>query len=328
MPTIAPHDFGCYVQWAGFVCNQPAFALVEGDVCFPTLGGKRLTAHDGLLSAALARDRKTLVTCGEDGRVVRLSPDGAQQLTKQERKWIDVVACGPNGAVGFASGRTAWVITADTLKQFDHSHAVEGLDFAPKGMRLACGRYNGVSLHWISGSAAAEDLSWDGAHTAVRFSPNGKYVVTSMAENALHGWLLDSKKPAQGKHMRMSGYPAKPKSLSWSPKGRWLASSGAHAAICWPFFGKDGPMGKSPRELAPREDALVVEVACHPSQDVVAVGYDDGMITAVKIEDGAATPLRRPGKGKVSTLGWDDAGLRLAFGTQEGEAGIINISSI
>ena len=73
-----------------------------------------------------------------------------------------------------------------------------------------------------------------------------------MQENALHGWKL-----ADGKHMRMTGYPAKVKSLSWSAKGKWLASSGAPAAILWPFQAKDGPMGKAPMELGTRGNTMV-----------------------------------------------------------------------
>lgn len=325
MATVAPFDFDCHVEWAGFINDQPAFALVEGQVRFPTCADKAIEAHEGLLSAALSLDRKSLITGGEDGRVARSSEAGVEELACQPGKWIDVVACGPNGAAGFASGRTAWVKTADMLKQFDHERAVEGLDFAPRGMRLACGRYNGVSLHWIAGQAAAVDLHWDGAHTKVLYSPDGKYIVTSMAENALHGWRLDDRKSGDGKHMRMTGYPAKPKSLSWSPKGKWLASSGAPSAVCWPFSGKDGPMGKAPKELGTQRDAMVTSVACHPFEDVVAVGYSDGMVMAIRIEDADEALLRRPGKGKVSSLGWDDAGLRLAFGTEEGEAGIISL---
>ena len=214
---------------------------------------------------------------------MRVTVDGAELVTEQPRKWIDVVASGPNGSVGFASGRTVWVVTQDTLKQFDHERAVEGISFAPKGMRIACARYNGVSLHWVAGQAPPVDLPWDGAHTGVIWSPDGKYIVTTMAENALHGWRLDNKKPAEGAHMRMTGYPAKPKSLSWSSKGKWLASSGAQAAIFWPFAGKDGPMGKSPKELGTRGDSMVTQVACHPTEDVVAIGYADGMVMAAKI---------------------------------------------
>jgi WD40 repeat protein len=326
MPTIAPYDFDEHVEFASFVDDQPVFALVDGTVRFPTSSELTIETNDGLLSADIALDGKSLVTGGEDGRVMRVTRDGAELVSEQARKWIDVVTCGPNGAVGFAAGRTVWVATRDLLNQFDHDRAVEGIAFAPKGMRIACSRYNGVSMHWVAQKAAPVELHWDGAHTGVVYSPDGRYIVTSMAENALHGWRLDNVKTAEGAHMRMTGYPAKPKSLSWSVKGRYLASSGAQAAICWPFAGKQGPMGKAPKELGTRGDAMVTQVACHPVEEVVAVGYDDGMVMAVKIEDAAEILLRRPGKGAISSLNWDRRGDRLVFGSEEGEAGVISLS--
>ena len=45
----------------------------------------------------------------------------------------------------------------------------------------------------------------------------------------LHGWRL-----ADRKHLRMSGYSAKVRSLSWSGDGDWLATSGSEQLILWP----------------------------------------------------------------------------------------------
>lgn len=126
--------------------------------------------------------------------------------------------------------------------------------------------------------------------------------------------------------MRMSGYPAKPKVLSWSVKGRFLATSGAQASIGWPFHYKDGPMGKRPLELGGRQE-MVTTVACHPSEEIAAIGYDDGLIFLVRFSDGEEILLRRPGGGPVTALGWDKSGLELAFGTEEGDAGVVNLAA-
>jgi hypothetical protein len=122
----------------------------------------------------------------------------------------------------------------------------------------------------------------------------------------------------------MSGYGAKPRSMSWSAKGRYLATSGANAAILWPFHFKDGPMGRAPLQLGVR-DALVTRVAAHPQSEMVAIGYQDGMILAVRFADAEEAVMRRPGGGPVSALAWDEAGHRLAFGTEEGAGGVIGI---
>ena len=123
----------------------------------------------------------------------------------------------------------------------------------------------------------------------------------------------------------MTGYPAKVKSLSFSNKTKWLASSGAPAAITWPFSGKDGPMGKAPKELGSMGNKLVSQVVCHPDEEVVAIGYQDGMIMAVRIDDGKEALLKPEGKGAISALAWDDTGTRIAFGSEAGEAGVVSL---
>ncbi|MHC2574190.1 WD40 repeat protein [Rhizobium leguminosarum] len=148
-----------------------------------------------------------------------------------------------------------------------------------------------------------------------------------MQENALHGWKLDIKPGTEARHMRMTGYPSKVKSLSWSVKGKWLASSGAPAAIVWPFQGKDGPMGKAPLELGTRANIMATAVKFHPLEDILAIGFIDGMILAVRIADSKEALLRRPGKGAITAMSWSKNGKLLAFGSEAGDCGVIDISA-
>ncbi len=71
---------------------------------------------------------------------------------------------------------------------------------------------------------------------------------------------------------------------------------------------------------------MVTCVSCHPSQDVVAVGYADGMILAIHIDDANEAVLRKAGKSPISTMNWDAKGQRLAFGSEEGDAGVVDIT--
>ena len=84
-------------------------------------------------------------------------------------------------------------------------------------------------------------------------------------------------------------------------------------------------MGKQPRLLSPSEHRIVV-VACHPRQDVVAAGYGDGMLLLVRIEDGAEILAKKPGEAPVTALAWSADGMLLAWGTESGEAGIIDLA--
>lgn len=324
MPTIAPLDLDGHCISAVFLDNIPQFALADGSVHRLDFGHKSLMAHDGLLAAAPNPDATVLLTGGEDGKVCLVSADGTvEQIADLGGKWISSVACGRSGSCAWASGRTAFVrLHNGQVRELSEQRTIEGLAFAPKGMRVAVARYDGVTLHWAATSGKPVDLEWKGAHTGVMFSPNSDYVVTTMQENALHGWRL-----SDSRHMRMSGYPAKVKSWSWSARGKWLASSGAPAAIVWPFSGKDGPMGKAPAELGTRGDQMVTAVSCHPAEDVVAIGYGDGMIIAARIADAKEVLLRRGGKGQITALAWDKTGIRLAFGAETGECGVIDITA-
>lgn len=324
MPTVAPLDLDSHCLATAFIADVPYFALADGVVHRLDNGHKWSELHDGLLATAYDAAKGRLITGGEDGKVLAVGAGGAsEQLAEIGRKWVTSVAAGPQGAVAFASGRNAYVRFADgKVKELAHPRSVEGVAFSPKGMRIGAARYNGATLHFPAAEGKPVELEWAGAHTGITFSPDGNFVVTTMQENALHGWKL-----ADSKHMRMTGYPAKVKSLSWSAKGKWLASSGAPAAIVWPFSGKDGPMGKAPLELGTRGNSMVTCVACHPSQEIVAVGYDDGMILAVRFGDAKEVVLRRAGKGAVTAMSWDREERRIAFGSAAGDCGVIDIAA-
>ena len=323
MPTVAPLDLSGHCIAAVFLGEVPFFALADGTIHRLDHGHKSAAVHDGLLSQTFDPAGNRLITGGEDGKVFATAADGSSTLLGEAgRKWITAVAAGPQGAVAYGSNRTAWVRFADgRLKEFQHPRSVEGLAFSPKGMRFGVARYNGATLHFPATDGKPAELEWAGAHTGITFSPDGNFVVTTMQENALHGWKL-----ADGKHMRMSGYPGKVKSLSWSAKGRWLASSGAPAAIVWPFHFKDGPMGKAPLELGTRGNTMVSAVACHPSEEIVAIGYQDGMVLAARFADQKEVLLRRPGKGAITSMMWAKDEKRIVFGSDAGDCGVIDIS--
>src|SRR5262249_48338560 len=221
-------------------------------------------------------------------------------------------SCGKQAFVRSTKGKTS------AERALDLPSSPGGLAFAPKGFRLAVAPYNGATL-WFPNApdAKPEFLEWKGSHLDVTFSPDGRFLVTAMQEPTLHGWRL-----VDGKHMRMSGYAAKVRSLTWGPGAKWLATSGASQLVIWPFAGKDGPMGKSPKILSPAEHRISC-VAAHPKQEVCAVGYEDGMMLLTRIEDGAEALARNSAGGAISALAWNAAGNRLAFGTEDGEAGTI-----
>ena len=324
MPSIETVEAGEHVDWAGFIAGRPVFALADGHVVAGRGEAERIPVCDGLSTVVAAFDLRSLALGGEDGAVHIYTPGNAAiRLREATGKWVDEIACGPSGALAAATGKQVDVFLADGQeRKIECERAIGAIAFAPKGMRLALARHDGVDLVWVNSDSGRKFLEWKGAHIGVTFSPDGRYLVSTMQENALHGWRLGDER-----HMRMTGYPAKVKSVSWSPRGKWLASSGAPAAIVWPFAGKDGPMGKAPLELGSLGNMQVTQVCFNPGEEVVAAGYEGGTVAAIRIADGQVSILRKQGHSPISALGWNSQGTLLCFGSESGEAGIVDIAA-
>src|SRR3954469_479847 len=304
-------DIGAPVTSVQFLGDKAAFVGAEENVYLVNAQGdvSSVAVHGGGILCA-ATDGRRLVMGGDDGKLVTLDASGEVQLvaTDAKRRWIDNVALHPDGAVAWSAGKTAFVRSGKNQeKTFDMPSTVGGLAFAPKALRLAIAHYNGVTLWFPNMAANPEFLEWAGSHLSVAFSPDNKFLVTAMHEPALHGWRL-----ADNRHMRMSGYPGRVRSMAWSAGGKGLATSGADTVIVWPFASKDGPMGKEPAMLAPLQ-ARVSAVACHPRHDVMAAGYSDGTVLMIRFEDGAEILVRGRKGVAISALAWNAKGTWLAF---------------
>jgi WD40 repeat protein len=322
---VADIDAGAEIVGAHFLGDVAALALADGRVLLRDPDGavRTIVAHlDGAI-LSVASDGARLITGGDDGLVVATRADGAVETIADEKgRWIDAVATGPDGAVAWSAGKSVKARDGKgRAKTWTPPSAVRGLVFAPKGYRLAVAHNNGASLWFPNTEAKPDPLEWKGSHIDVMWSPNGRFVVTSMQENQLHGWTLPDKQ-----HMRMSGYPGKTRSMSWSHDGLWLATSGADAVIVWPFQGDKGPMGKPPRECGVRP-SKVSGAAFHPRALVVAAGYEDGCILMCRLTDAAELLVRAADKdgGPAAAMAWHKSGRRLLFGTRSGAAGVMTL---
>ena len=318
-----------FVVGAGFAAGGvAAFALGDGTVQVAPPAGEwtRVAAHDGaVLAMAVAGDG--WVTGGDDGRFCRVGADGTvREIASFGSKWVEQVAGwsdGKSGLTACAVGKVVHVFGANgaKLKELSHPATVAGVAFDAKGKRVAAAHYGGATL-WFVGAKVDSPrvLEWKGSHLGIAMHPAGEAVVTAMQENALHGWRL-----ADGQHMRMSGYPSKTESLSFSRNGKWLASSGAESVVLWPFFG-GGPMGKAPTELAGGDAMRCTRVAFHPRDEMVAAGFADGLVVIADVPSGRVLPVAGAGRGAVSALAWSAEGARLAFGTETGFAALVDLS--
>lgn len=320
-------QFGAYVVEIAFSGETAAFALGDGTLRLFTPEPdvhetpRALAVHDGAC-LALTTNPDGFITGGDDGKLRRTRPAGEPEtLFEHKGKWIEYVAAAADGGfIAAASGKTLTILPKRG-ERFDLAHpsSVTAMALDARGKRIATAHYNGVSLWWAHGKPdqKPESLAWKGSHISVTWSDDSRFIVTGMQEQSLHGWRI-----ADRKDMRMSGYPAKTRSFSWTLKGKFLATSGADHVICWPFIGKDGPMGQPPLEVG-LPGPLIRKVTCHPKVDIIAAGREDGSIVIYRLDQEGVVPVKGAGDGEVTALSWRADGRALLFGTERGAAGIV-----
>lgn len=331
--VVEGHITGC----AASRDNQRfAFTTAEGDVIIAHRGDltdpaswRTYAVHDGAtLCITPDTDPQGFLTGGDDGRLCRVDMHGEIEELGKSRRWVEHVttyvdaktaliasAAGKQVELRDATGRTL-------LKTFEHPTSVSGIAFDNKGKRLGASHYNGASL-WYTQSKSDNPrlLEWKGSHIGIAMHPQGEALITAMQDNDLHGWRL-----SDGHNIRMSGYPTKVRSMSFSSNGKWLATSGADVVVMWPFFG-GGPMGKPPQELAGAGGALCTQVAFHPTQEVVAAGFVDGTVLMIEPATQRVLPVVLDGSGSISALAYSADGCTLGFGTEEGLIGLVDLAS-
>jgi len=319
-------SFDAYVTAALFDrAGRAAFALGDGTVRFE--GGETVEAHDGaVLSACLPPSGEGILTGGDDGRLVLSTPAGAQEIAKLPGKWIESLAASPDSKlIAFGVGRELHVRDpADPAfaRVFAHEKSISDVAFDPKGRRLAVATYGGVWL-WYARIADQKPtiLKWAGSHITACWSPDGKFLVSAMQENQLHGWRV-----ADEKNMRMGGYPSKVRSLAFMSKGALMATSGANGAVCWPFAGATGPMGKQAAEIGYDDSALTTRIATQLDKTWLAAGLDDGRVWAADVTGEKLVPLKAEKGAAITALALSPDAKRVAWGDEDGNAGVAEIS--
>jgi WD40 repeat protein len=319
--------FDAYVTAALFDSSTRAiFALGDGTVRFED--GTSVDAHPGgsVQCACIHPSGAGVVTGGDDGRVVWSRPSGTELIGEIKGRWIDAVASSAaSGMIAFAAGKELQVRdVADPAfaRVFKHEASVSDIAFEPKGgKRLATATYGGVAL-WYARVAEQKPqmLKWAGSHVGLVWSPDSKFIVSSMQEGQLHGWRL-----SDVKNMQMGGYPAKVKSMTFLFNGMIMATSGSNGAVVWPFGGANGPMGKQASEVAYDENGMTTRVAALPARSLLAVGRDDGRIGVMNLQENRMEKVREITGSPISALALSADGGRVAWGDEDGNAGVAGL---
>ena len=329
-------DLGAFVVAARFSRDSRSLAFALGDgttrivpVADPAGEWGTVAVHDGAsLSFAIGSGNDDFLSGGDDGTLRRVRATGeVTTIASFGMKWIEQLASHTieknKGLIVAGVGKLVHLFdeSGRKLKEWTHPSSVTGLVFDGKGRRVAASHYNGATIWFVAAKTdTPRRLEWKGSHIGIAIHPEGEAVVTAMQENSLHGWKLPN-----AENMRMSGYPSKTTSMSFTKGGKYLASSGSDAMILWPFFG-GGPMGKAPLELAGGDGIMCTQVAANPKQDLVAGGFEDGLVILGDIVSSRILPIVPPGHGKVSALAWSSDGISLAVGTETGFCGVLDFA--
>ena len=302
------------------------FVFATGDGQFHWMKGSDLAAvkgHSGISLAFASHPGGFALSGGDDGRVVKISADGIEEIASFGRDWPNAVAiAAQSGHIAISAGKRVQIFDSRfrSVAVFDHPSTVGGVAFDPKGKRIAASHYGGVSVRMAANpNATVRRFDWQGSHLSVTWSPCGRFIVTSMQENAIHGWRVED-----GQHFRMDGYPQRVRSVSWIDRGRKLATCGGGAEVLlWPFIGPKGPMGKMAEALSSNAEADALLVAGRPSRSMAAVGYRDGSVRVFELTSQVGFTLEPETGAAVSVLSWNEDGASLAYGREDGSAGVI-----
>ena len=277
---------------------------------------KVLQVHQGAILCIASGDN-CVFTGGQDGRFLKISIEGStEELANFGSKWVDCVAA-KSGAFACSSGRNSfvWSTAEREAVKLEHPSTVGGLAFDSVGKRLGVSHYGGVTVwEYKKNQWKKSKLFWQGSHGPVTFSPDGKFIITAMQENALHGWRIRGKID-----LAMAGYPGKVKKFTWVGEKPHLVTSGANEAICWPFDGPKGPMNRAPMCVARYGRIVVTYVEPFLTQESVIVGFQDGTVMLVELDEiKQPIVLRDKTDAEVSAIAITKSGSHLFIGDTMG----------
>ena len=275
-----------------------------------------IKAHNGIV-LCISKDGDDIITGGDDGSFLRISLNGEiSEIANFGSRWVDHVTAN-NGSLVCTSGNNVylWMAGRKEPRILEHESTIGGVAFDSKGRRLAVSRYGGVTL-WkkdYTNKWKSSNLLWKGSHNKVIFSPDGRYLVTSMQENQLHFWRLKDKIDSA-----MSGYGAKVKSFAFVHDTKFLVTSGSNDAVCWPFDGI-GPEGRQPICLPFVGNKLVTFVEPFPNENAIFTGLSDGSVFLSEIEKSSNTIIIRSfTESEVTTISVTEDGSSILIGDMAG----------
>ena len=272
----------------------------------------------GLLTLAVHPNGKILASSGQDGEVVFWSVADGDKLRaiKVSKSWVEHLSWSPEGSsLAVACSRTALALDphgSEKWRSEDHPSTVSAIAWSgEKELATAC--YGSVNFYEIEKKTASQKLEWQGSLVSMALSPDGEIVACGSQDNSVHFWRRSTSEDAM-----MSGYSAKPSSLSFDHSGVLLATGGGERVTVWSFDG-DGPEGTVPGELELHSESITC-LSFAPRGMRLASGSKDGSLAIWSLNSdghGGATGAVLTFE-SISALKWRPDGRAIAATSSQG----------
>ena len=240
-----------------------------------------------------------------------------QTLRESAEGGVTALADLPGDGQLVARGARLGSADEDAMTTLDH--LVTRLSPSPDGAKVACAGEGKVSLLEAATMKVAGVLACESPVSVLAWSPDGRWLIGGCEGKAL--LVVDA--PAATSD-RIVDFPAPVRSVAFSRAAGALLAAGAFRAVGWklpdlPFGNHEG----TPLETGKPGLTLVEAVAAHPSRDLCATGYANGLVTICQIGTKQELMLREGDGRAVTALAWSGDGKHLAIGTAGGKAAIV-----
>ncbi len=296
--------------------HDPAGFLPYGPAPVPGLAAVLPGHADSVTGVVFTEDGKTLVTAGQDRRIILWDP-----ATKKPRGTIGghslgilAVAVSRDGrflaTAGYDRKIKIWDLPArkelHTLE--GHTQFIESLAFSHDGRWLASGSYDSTVRIWdvTRGRGVHTLRGHAGGVACVAFNPESTLVASGSTDHTIRLWDAHS-----GRESRvLTGHPDFVEAVAFSPDGRMLASGGWDNKVrLW-----EVDTGRELRVLS-GHTAEVMSVAFSPDGRVLASAGNDAIIRLWDVEKGTQKRTLPGHAGQIISLAFARETWMLASGS-------------
>lgn len=224
----------------------------------------------------------------------------------------------------FARGNTVFVTRTESdaaLVSVNLDHSVSVLSgLAGDGKIAAWGNGTVSILEFSNNLQHLWSSRCDGDVVSMSWNSSATHVACGCADRAL--MTIDCSEKSVH---RIEKFPAEVRTAEFNEAGRALVASGAFRLVGW----KDTDLPKSGSQGTPLSSGkagfVVLEsIASHPAKDMVAAGFENGVIALTSIGQPDELLLRNASNAAITTMSWSPDGENLSVGDAAGECSIVN----